>query len=149
MRNGIFLDSKLIPVCMEDLDTRGNDLQLNAYVVDFFVKQHFYSLVSDNRLSDGQTQWTHDCRTRSMSAFGSYAGSVPHSSVSPACLLAVVSSSLSAFAWGLLKSWCLLLGNITTALRTLSTDGAADPLVKSFDHLSTTFETYFNAIINV
>ena len=56
LRNGIFLDTKLIPVCMEDLDSRGNELQLNAYVVDFYVKQHFHSLVRDNRLSDGQTQ---------------------------------------------------------------------------------------------
>ena len=54
VRNGLFLDTKLIPVCMEDLDTRGNQLQLNAYVVDFFKNQHFYSLVQDNRLSDGQ-----------------------------------------------------------------------------------------------
>jgi hypothetical protein len=64
-------------------------------------------------------------------------------------MLLVVVFLLSAFAWSLLKSWSLLLGNITTALRTLSTEAATDPLVKSFDHLSTTFENYFNAIINV
>jgi len=52
VRNGIFLDSKLLPVCMEDLDVRGNALKLNAYVVDFYRNQHFYSLKTDNRLTD-------------------------------------------------------------------------------------------------
>ena len=59
VRNGIFLDSKLIPVCTEDLDSRGNELQLNAYVVDFYRNSHFYSLIQDNRLSDGTTCKAH------------------------------------------------------------------------------------------
>jgi len=105
-RNGLFLDSKLVPLVMEDLDSRGQPLHLNAYVVDFYRSQHFYSLITDNRLSD-------------------------------------------AFAWGLLKNWSLLLSAITTALRTLSADEQNDLLVKSFDHLTTTFDHYFNAIITV
>jgi hypothetical protein len=106
VRNGIFLDSKLVPVVMEDVDTRGQALNLNAYVVDFYTKQHFYSILTDNRLSD-------------------------------------------AFAWGLLKNWSLLLSAITTALRTLSVDESNDMIVKSFDHLATTFDHYFSAIITV
>jgi hypothetical protein len=58
VRNGLFLDAKLVPVVMEDLDSRGQQLNLNAYVVDFYRNQHFYSLISDNRLSDGQHLYT-------------------------------------------------------------------------------------------
>jgi hypothetical protein len=141
VRNGMFLDSKLIPVCMEDVDTRGQELNLNAYVVDFYKNQHFYSLLTDNRLSDCQCKQrreetvTRDCHLL--------------------CLMLGLRVFSSAFAWNLLKSWSLLLSAITTALRTLSTyvpkdlEPKVDPLVQSFDHLSTTFDQYFSAIINV
>jgi hypothetical protein len=42
-----------------------------------------------------------------------------------------------------------LLSAITTSLRTMSVDESNDVLVKSFDHLTTTFDHYFNAIITV